>query len=697
MAVGKPVPVPQKEITSIDVVSFAAGLNLNGAQNAPSNSFVDSKDVELSIDGYLQPRRVLTAFLPDTVQTSYQKYPVRWNGLMYYFTADNGKIKFCQEGATTWTDCGGGSNSFTTNAGGKCKFLRVLDNVLILNGGNGDKLAYVDLSTGGFPVVKYTAITDPTTALTNALTNLAAGAFNIYYAYSYTGPVGETKLSNIATISINRVRDQWQSAASPGSIKLTRPAAPAGSKFWNLYIAVAATGGTIQSSDMLQLATGLDLATTDFVDDGSLSINLGSIAPLANSTDGPKVGQGIVEDGNPILFSDPDHPQAIYIGGGGPYAMDFSIANGGYKAEPEKGTNFVPTAIIGFRNGQGVPSLTVLYSNTEGLSKQSVLEQQTVNYGDQSFTVWGVTEQHYGAAGVAATDSAINYNGKLLFLSTDGFMSMNTQPLRQNVISTDPISVQNIDKYVRRIKNSAMTAVVGAGWDNKFIWTVPNDGFDTPQQLLVTDDNNRIGDLSAWYTLNIPAQWIGVVSPVDSEAFIYVCDGVHSYKLVQGDGTFDTKNGVSVPFGTSATGPLIPVNGSKAHNTWQATVQAVFYVRGLVGDITVGVTYRDQNGKSKVKSKTYHGPTFTPSSAGGWGDTGWTYGRFPAVPWRSMPAIDATAAAAVTAVDVRIKVPIDDIANEIQWFYSTPVGYGAYQMRAISYEGVNLGVRPDLQ
>jgi len=269
---------------------------------------------------------------------------------------------------------------------------------------------------------------------------------------------------------------------TPGKITLTRPGTvPAGAKYWNLYIAIAATGGSITNSDMLQLATKLDLATTTFVDDGSLSINLGAVAPLANSTDGPKVNQGIIEDGNPILFGDVDNPDNIWIGGGGAYAMDFSISNGGYLAQPEKGTNFEVSAIIGFRNGLGQPSLTVLFNNTEGLAKQSVLEQQTITYGTQSFTVWGVHEQHYGAAGVAATDSAINYNGKLLFLSTDGFMSMNTQPLRQNVIATDPISIQAIDPYVRGIKNSAMKNVIGAGWDNKFMWLVPNAGFDLPQ------------------------------------------------------------------------------------------------------------------------------------------------------------------------------------------------------------------------
>ncbi len=48
-------------------------------------------------------------------------------------------------------------------------------------------------------------------------------------------------------------------------------------------------------------------------------------------------------------------------------------------------------------------------------------------------------------------------------------------------------------------------------------------------------------------------------------------------------------------------------------------------------------------------------------------------------------------------VDVRVAVRVDDIMNEAQWFYSTPVGYNNYKVKAISFEGINLGVRPDLQ
>ena len=803
--------IPQKEITSVDVTGMAGGLFLNGAQNAPINAFIRSKDAELDLNGYLIPRRRLAKFLPDTVETTYQKAPILWENELYYFTLDDGKAKFAQEGDAAWTDCGPvpvaatlttaltgsdndlkftavtagpdgnsitityvdpgapsaalsvsvvgtaitvnlatngssvitstaslvlaavaastpasalvsvaiapantgagvvtalastplaggtGTNFFTTLNGGFPKFIRVLDKVLILNGKNGDKLAYIDLSSATFDVTKYSLVTDPSTAPTAALTSLTTGAFNIYYAFTYSGAVGTTNLSPILTQSINVTRDQWQTMGTPGSIKITRTGAiPAGATYWNLYIALASTGGTIQASDMLQVALKLDLATTDFVDDGTLDINLGGIAPESNSTDGPRVSNGIVEDGNPILFQDEDAPYNIWIGGGGPNALSFSVSDGGYRAEPEKGTNFYPNVIIGFRTGQGVPALTVLYSNTEGLSKQAVLQQQTVSYGNQSFTVWGVTEQHYGAAGVAAANSAINYNGKLLFLSTDGFMSMETQPSAVNVLNTKSISGP-IDEYVRQIRNSAMPNVVGAAWNNKYMWLVPNAGFETPQQIMVLDTNNKgVNGDGAWYTLDIAANWIGVVSPQNDAAFVYISRENKTYKLLTGSSTYDTLDGSSVPFSTGATSGLIGISGN-AHNTWQADVQVMFYVMGLIGEMTVGVTYRNQSGTLKTKTKVLQGPIFTPSGGGGWGDPQWVYGGAGGVPgWGGSPIIDDSAGT-VQSIDIRKPIRIDDIFNEAQWFYQTDIGYNSYRIRAISFEGINLGVRPDLQ
>jgi len=689
MAVTNPVTVPKKKITSTDITGFSGGLFENGEQNGEENQFVEGRDVELTINGLLGPRKSLTPFLPPTVENAHQRFPAKVGTTIRYYVGDENKVKWCEEGDDEWTDCTG-DNTITTQNGGKVKFLRVLDSLLILNGKNGDKLAYVDLETND--VVKYTFVANPAVAPTAAPTGITnSGAYKIYYGYTFSSPTGETEISPILEYTINKIRSTWDPDGGE-YLTVSRPAGnPAGSTYWNLYIALAANGGTIQPSDMLMLAGGLDLNTLSVADNGTLAIDIGrGNPPTTNSTDGPRVEYGIETNGRPVVYGDQDEPDNVWIGGDGEFARDFSSANGGFRSQPIKGTNYYPASVIGFRNGQGIPSLTILFSNTEGLSKQATLEQQTINYGNQSFVVWGVTEQNYGAAGVASSLGVVNYKGQLSAPSSDGFFTMDTAPQLQNVIATQEID-KNVKPSSKRIKVSALNEIVGTGWESRNLWTTPADGFDEPNEIWIRDMNNN----GAWYKLAIPAQWIGTISPPDSPAFVYIAQGPNTYKLFEAFGTVDYKPGGAETFSTYARGTRIGFN--EAHNSYQALVQVVFYVLDIIGTVTVGVTYKNQNGKLKTKTKTFEGPVYTRSTGGGWSDPQYLYNTGPTpARWSDFVQI-LTGASGLTRQDKRIVVPVNDLASEVQWFIETPNGYCDWLLKAISYEGENLGVKPDLR
>ena len=690
MAVGKPVNVPQKRIGSVDITGFSGGWYANGEQNAKGNMLVEGSNVALTIDGFLKERFSLQPWLPDTIGTVYKVLPVLWEGQIINFTADSGKMRWCIEGSPLgWQDCIG-ANTFSMPAGVKPLLTRVMDVILVTDGVN--KLFYVDIKTKA--VVKYAFISDPVTAPTAAPFGIAnSGSYKIYYGYTFSSPTGETKLSPILTYTINKTRDQWKPDGTEG-LTVSRPGGnPTGATKWNLYIALAANGGTIQDTDMLRLATGLDLATTSVIDDGTLAIDIGrGNPPAVNSTDGPRCKYALETNGRPILYGDVDAPYNIWIGGDGEFALDFSSSNGGYRAEVSKGTNFYPASVFGFRNGQGVPSLTILFTNTEGISKQATLEQQTVNYGNQSFVVWGITEQNYGAAGVASAYGVVNYKGEATFPTTDGFQTMSTQPQLQNVIATKGVD-KDIKEYTKRIKTSALGEIVGTGWNDQLLYLIPAYGFDTPNQILIRDNNNN----GSWVPpLEIPAQWIGTVTPPKSPGFVYICQGNKIYKLFESFGTVDYKNGGSETFATSAKGALLGIND--AHNAHQAVVQAAFYIVDLIGERTIGVNYRNQFGKMKTKKKVIKGPQYVLSSAGGWSDPMYTYGQMPILAggWDAVAKID-TASSVLKKLTKWHFVPIGDLASEVQWWYETPKGYNSGLTRAISFEGENLGVKPHLR
>src|SRR5690349_6102412 len=93
--------VPQAKISSLDIVSADGGLDQRGDANMRSNSFT-GKNVMVNPQGLATFRLGLKRWLPDVVGTAGQVFPALYNGAIRYITADNGKIKWCLEGATSW-------------------------------------------------------------------------------------------------------------------------------------------------------------------------------------------------------------------------------------------------------------------------------------------------------------------------------------------------------------------------------------------------------------------------------------------------------------------------------------------------------------------------------------------------------------------------------------------------------------------
>ena len=336
MAVDKPLKVEKKNITSTDIVSFNGGLDERGDANAEPNTFVYGRNVMVNLAGLLTHRFGLKKWLPDTVDNVYEVFPAIYDGATYNIVADDDKIKYCETGDTAWTDCGG-DNSIVTPPGTITTFLRVQDKILILNGVT--KIAYVKLSD--MTVVKFALVTNPASLVTaTAAVITLSGAPKIYYAMNWNSIVGQTALSPIETFSVSKSRGTWNSDGTEFLTINRVNTPPANAVSWNLWIALAKSGTTIQPSDMLLLAGGIDLDSATLVDNGTLPIDISrGTAPEDNSTDGMIASYGVEDKGRPILYGDPDHPHNLYIGGDGDNALDFSPTNGGYVVEMNKGTN----------------------------------------------------------------------------------------------------------------------------------------------------------------------------------------------------------------------------------------------------------------------------------------------------------------------------------------------------------------------
>ena len=682
--------VPQARISSIDIVSFDAGLDQRGESNIRSNSFSYGHNAMVNMQGLLTHRLGLKRWLPDVVNTAGQVFPAIYNGTLYYITADNGKIKYTTDGATSWTDCGG-DNTITTT-GTTTTFLRILDQVLILNGT--DNLGYVNLAN--MQVVHFSLVASPTSAPTGALAGLTTGAYKVYYCISYNSVVGKTAATPILTQSVSKIREQWSSAGTEGVTVADPNVRPAGAVSWNVYLATAPAGGTIQLSDMLPLALSLDINTTTFFDNGSLTqlINSGT-APTTNSTQGAKAKYGVEIEGRPFLYGITGDEYAVLIGGNNQYALDFTEGNGGYRLVLNQGTNFYPQSVFGFRNGQGLPSITVLFSNTEGLSKQSIIEQSTITLGNYSATVWGSTEQNYGAAGVSSPYAAVNYKGSMIFPTTDGILKLDTQASLQNVLLPDRISDPIVDE-VNSIRTDLLNKIVGTAWANRVMFAVPAHGFSYNNEIIVYDVTRKGGE--CWYTFDIKANWIGVVSPPGSTGFVYVAQDNHFFRLDEMYVAQDeTASGLTAPFPVEATTALVGTN--TAHDGFYAIAQAVFYLRQFVGSVDLIVTWRDyQSGQMKSKTKTVTNGTYAKSSVGNWSSPGYLYNQeLPTKVLRWSETDTISDSQSTQKADLRFSVPLNIVTNEMKATIAINLDNSAVIARSVSFQGQALGISPDIR
>lgn len=696
--------VPQAKIQSLDIVSFDGGLDQRGEANLRSNSFSIGRNVMVNSQGLATHRLGLKRWLPSVVGTAGQVFPAYYGGEVIYITVDDGKAKYCTTGQTSWTDCGGDNTVTTDNVVDglpnrdytiRHTLLRVLDKVLILNGV--DYLGYIDLAT--MNVTYFTPIDDPTTAPTTApSTSITGSGVSIWYAVSFNGAIGTTAGTPIKKQAIKTIREQWNAdSTGTNGITVTMPTAPSGATSWNLYLATKTAGGTAVPSDLAPLALGLDLTTPTFFDNGSITppLDAGTM-PDTNSTAGPKAKYGREIEGRPFLYGITDDEYAVLIGGDADHALDFTPANGGYRLVLNQGTNYYPMTVTGFRNGQGLPSITVLFSNTEGLSKQSIIEQNTVSLGSYSAVVWGSTEQNYGAAGVSSPYAVVNYKGMMIIPTVDGILKLDTQASLQNVLVPQRIS-DPIGQDYNSIRTDLLNKMVSTAWANRVLVAMPANGFDYNNKIAVYDTTRK--DNECWYEFEVAANWIGTVSPPNSAGFVYVAQDNNFFRLdtmyVAQD---ETASGTTKPFPVELTTALIGSN--TAHDGFYAVVQTVFYLQQFVGSVDLIVKWRDyQSGKIKTKTKTITNGEYAKSSVGGWSSNGYLFNQVlptEVLTWADVDNLNDADSSQKEAI--RVRVPLNNVVtNELQATVALNLDNSAVVTRSVSFQGQALGISPDVR
>lgn len=692
MAVDNPVKVKQPNITSEDVVSFSLGLDERGDYNAPINAYTYGRNAWVNNANNATKRLSLRRWLPDTVGFNGEIATVYYNGELLHFVADDGKIKYCQETDTAWTDCGG-SNPITTTAGVITTFMRTNDVLLIMNGE--DNLGYVDLATKD--VTQFTHVDDPTSILTATATGItASGAFKVYYGITYNSDGGgTTAMGPILAQSVSKSRSTWKSDGTEYLTVAFNDTSPANATSRNIYGAVAIAGSTPQASDLLLLGKNIPLSTTSFSDNGTVPFDItAGLGPDTNSTGGVKASAGVMAGNTPVLYADPDNPYNIYFAGLVDTGVSFSPGDGAQTLPLNKGTDYYPTSVVGFRNNQGVPNLFALSSSVEGISKQDILSQKTITYGNEAKQYWDSDPMNTGANAVYAKYAVINFLGKLIFPGANGVNEIDTKAQVQNMLSNSIISNAIADTY-STIKNAEFSKIVGTAWNNYVMMIVPSRGYNYNNQILIYDLTNE--NAPKWAIWDLQADWIGTVSPPNAASFVYIRQGNKTFKFIDSYVAEDEdSSGISTPFPVDIRGSLIPFsNGS---NYYVAATQGVFYVANWIGTVHCEVSYINQKGKLKTKTKTFTNGAISKNGMAGWSNPRnlWRSFNNRIINWSTpMPNTGEANVSQKKTARLRVRLP-NPVVNEVKFRIYHDLDGSSVDLVKFSIEKVDVGIIGDI-
>jgi hypothetical protein len=692
MAVSKPVKVKGAKITSSDTLSFASGLDERGDYNIAPDAISYGRNAMINTANNATKRLSQKRWLPNSVGFNSEVSTVYYGGELYHFIADDSEVRYCQPNDTAWTSCGG-TNAITTTSGVITTFLRSNDVLLCMNGT--DTLRYIDLSN--LEMTQFTYVADPTSTITATPTVITGtGPFYVYYGFTYNSDGGgETAVGPILSKNVSKSRTTWNENGTEYLTVNFNDTPPAGSTGRNLYAAISLQGTTPVASDLAMLVPNIPIGDSSYVDNGSQGFDLAfNTAPNENSTAGIKASLGVMAGDVPVLYGDPDNPYDLNFGAIIEEGVSFGSNNGAQRLPLLKGTNYYPTSVVGFRNNQGVPNLFTLFSGTESISKQQIISQKTLSYGNTTISYWGADELNAGAAAVYAKYGVVPYLGELMFPSSEGITTIKTEQSLQNVLQPSIISEAIAETY-NTIKNANFDKIVGAAWKNLICFAVPSRGFNYNNQIMVRDLTNR--EKPKWSLWDIAADWIGSISPPNQDSFLYIRQGNKFFKLIDSYVAEDEDSD-----GTSSAYPVVIEGNLKAfnegRNVFFAANQVVCYVAEFIGTITIEVTYYNKKGRPKTKSKTFTNGNPGRNTLAGWSNArnlfrGWNN---RVITWSTQIPLGGDQNSSLKTVKrCRVKLP-NPVINEAKIKISSDLNNTSFAWVNANFEGVNVGVIGDI-
>lgn len=561
----------------------------------PNDALGTAENAQLKQNGTASPRPGLKPYgvqPTGTICGSFYEF-VKFSGTTpetWLIANHGGTIKVNKNGGT-WSTVTG--KTYSTTA--KTYFEQIYGKVLITNGT--DNLSYMNIDS--LTITPFVTLSQPSITSVVA-TGINGSTYTLRYRITAANQ-GETAASTASNVGISTVRDLWNGTSQYTTITFPRVS---GASRYNIYLGDQA-GFEYFLDSVVDPGSGTNVT---YVDTGAIATNTNRLAPVGDSTAGPKTTRSTNIKGQVYMVGDTENPERIWFGGTGASALDFSSYNGGGWVEPNKGGKDQPVKVMPFRDGKGTPMAACLSKGTNGAGKRYLLQPTTTTVGDTIISYMQVQEDN-GQDGTDSPDGVVLLDDALWYPSRSGFKTTTTRASIQNILSTTGIS-DNISPDIMTLSAQYMGNCVGVGYDRRIYWALPYAS-TTNNQIWVLDLRQKGAWMRPW---NVSADWLGLYADnSDGKTKFLVLSGNMIYEFDENYSTND--NGAA--FQTNiATGSI----KFSDDGTMYASVPLVtFTFLRPQGLINLSVTVETEDGPITFTDTL---DTTTTEAVAGWGSYG---------------------------------------------------------------------------
>lgn len=628
----------------------------------PINGLDESGNVMLDQDGVLRPRPSLVRYGTQPTGTILGEVfefvrmesglPVTYMLIMQNIGGTT-KPAYSKDGGA-WTTING--KSFDNDA--PAHFVQVDDKIMCMNGV--DFLSYIDIPT--LATIPYVALSTPG-APTATKTGLTGTTYTYYYKITANSTVGETAASTADSETVGAIRDTWDATSNYVTVTWS---AVASAVSYNVYV------GDVSGQECL-VAAGIN--GLSFKDDGSMARDITRVAPIGDTTAGPKVTRGTVINNQLFFTGDADYPRYVRYGGNTATTMlDLSPFNGGGYSEIGRGTKEFPVRVMTFRDGKGTPAITILCRGTNGSGKRYIMSPDSITEGDTIISFFAVTEDN-GQDGTDSPDGVILYRDSLWYPSRDGFKTTGTKPQLQNILSTSTVS-ETIINDISRLNSEYMDKSVGLAYKGRLYWALPvNSTFNN--QIWVLDLDRKGAWMKPW---SIAADWMMLYNDnVGTTHHIVVEDGViFEFSTTQ----LTTDNGVAFPT-NAKSGEL---RFSEDGLDWAKVIDVTFILLRPQGQINFTITGKTEDATvSMIGDQSF----ISAADVAGWGEAGWGGAPDDIFGWSNFEV----APQQYGESQAQITIEVDEELQWLSWELNTSTSGVNYQLADVIVRYVKIGVK----